>query len=216
MTEHEIESFWDLAYASGDYLEHWESPHIPQELVTVVAADLIPAGATVLDVGCGAGAESIFLARCGFRAIGVDSSEKALLIARELRFSRRWLPYLAASLLIAPIALSRVYLGAQWFSDILAGLSLGIIWVALIGIAYDRHPAPRLQSDPRRTRVCTLRSQPASYIHGMIGEDDISARSFDAEEGLHHFFCSGGNGIIFCHDGAGQPDHLLHIHEKYG
>ena len=68
----------------------------------------------------------------------------ALLVARELRYSRRWLPYLAAGLLIAPIALARVYLGAQWFSDILAGVSLGIVWVALIGIAYDRHPAPRL------------------------------------------------------------------------
>ena len=83
MAEHEIESFWDLAYESGDYLEHWESPHTPQELVAVVSAGLIPAGAAVLDVGCGAGAEAIFLARCGFRAIGVDSSEKALRIARE-------------------------------------------------------------------------------------------------------------------------------------
>lgn len=77
-----LTSFWDLAYESGDHLEHWESPHTPQELVAVVAADLIPAGSTVLDVGCGAGQEAIFLARCGFRAIGVDTSRKALEIAR--------------------------------------------------------------------------------------------------------------------------------------
>jgi len=32
----------------------------------------------------------------------------------------------------------------HWFSDVLAGASLGIFWVALIGIAYDRHPAPVL------------------------------------------------------------------------
>ncbi len=68
----------------------------------------------------------------------------ALLIARELPVTRRWLPYMTAGLLVAPIALSRVYLGAQWFSDVLAGVSLGVIWVTLIGIAYDRHPAPRL------------------------------------------------------------------------
>ena len=49
----------------------------------MVAADLIPAGSTVLDVGCGAGQEAIFLARCGFRAIGVDTSRKALEIARN-------------------------------------------------------------------------------------------------------------------------------------
>ena len=68
----------------------------------------------------------------------------ALLIARELPHTRRWLPYFTAGLLIAPIMLSRIYLGAHWFSDVLAGLCVGIFWVALIGIAYDRHPAPRL------------------------------------------------------------------------
>ncbi len=82
MTDLTIDNFWDLAYEHGDHLEHWESPYPPQELVAVVAAELIPAGAAVLDVGCGAGAETIFLAGCGFRAIGVDSSAKALEIAR--------------------------------------------------------------------------------------------------------------------------------------
>lgn len=68
----------------------------------------------------------------------------ALLIARELPHTRRWLPYFTAGALIVPISLSRLYLGAHWFTDVLAGLSLGIFWVALIGIAYDRHPAPAL------------------------------------------------------------------------
>ncbi len=82
MNDLAIDSFWDLAYEHGDHLEHWESPYPPQELVATVAAELIPGGATVLDVGCGAGAEAIFLARCGFRSIGVDSSARALEIAR--------------------------------------------------------------------------------------------------------------------------------------
>src|SRR5262249_42149686 len=34
-----------------------------------------------LDVGCGAGTEAVFLARCGFRSIGVDVSPAALDIA---------------------------------------------------------------------------------------------------------------------------------------
>ncbi len=76
-----IESFWDFAYRNGDYLEHWESPHPPQELVAMVAAEVLPAGATVLDVGCGAGAEAILLARLGFRSIGVDTSAEAVEIA---------------------------------------------------------------------------------------------------------------------------------------
>jgi len=68
----------------------------------------------------------------------------ALIIARELHVTRRWLPYSGAGLVIVSIALSRLYLGVHWFSDVLAGLLLGLVWVALIGIAYDRHPAPRL------------------------------------------------------------------------
>ncbi len=79
----EIESFWDLAYREGDHLEHWEPAHPPQELAATIAAGLIPSGGTVLDVGCGAGRETIFLAQCGFRAIGVDSSREALKIARQ-------------------------------------------------------------------------------------------------------------------------------------
>ena len=68
----------------------------------------------------------------------------ALLIARELPLKRRWLPYSAAGLLVTVIAFSRLYLGVHWFSDILGGASLGLFWVTLIGIAYDRHPAPVL------------------------------------------------------------------------
>jgi undecaprenyl-diphosphatase len=68
----------------------------------------------------------------------------ALMVARELPLRRRWLPYTLAGILIMSIAMSRLYLGAHWFSDVLAGLTLGIFWVALIGIAYDRHPAPAL------------------------------------------------------------------------
>jgi undecaprenyl-diphosphatase len=68
----------------------------------------------------------------------------ALIVARELHYRHRWLPYSVVALLAGTIALSRLYLGVHWFSDVLAGATLGIFWVALIGIAYDRHPAPVL------------------------------------------------------------------------
>jgi undecaprenyl-diphosphatase len=64
----------------------------------------------------------------------------AVLVARETAPERRWIPYLAAALIVIPIAFSRLYLGVHWLTDTLAGLSLGSIWVALLGLAYHRHP----------------------------------------------------------------------------
>jgi len=66
----------------------------------------------------------------------------AVLIARIFSPPRRWLVYALAALLIGVIAVSRLYLGAHWLSDVLGGLSLGLAWVSLLAIAYYRHPAP--------------------------------------------------------------------------
>jgi SAM-dependent methyltransferase len=78
-----IETFWDRAYRDGSYLEHWEAPAVPSELVELIASGGLPAGATALDVGCGSGLEAVFLARSGLSVIGVDSSLPALELARE-------------------------------------------------------------------------------------------------------------------------------------
>lgn len=66
----------------------------------------------------------------------------AVLIARNLSPSRRWLPYALAALLIGAIALSRLYLGIHRFSDVAGGLSLGLASVTLCAIAYYRHSHP--------------------------------------------------------------------------
>jgi membrane protein DedA with SNARE-associated domain/membrane-associated phospholipid phosphatase len=63
----------------------------------------------------------------------------AVLVARQLSLPRRWVAYATAAILICLIALSRLYLGAHWLSDVLGGLSLGLAWVSLLGIAYYRH-----------------------------------------------------------------------------
>jgi undecaprenyl-diphosphatase len=63
----------------------------------------------------------------------------AVLSAGELPPRWRMFPYITAALLIAGIALSRLYLGAHWLSDVAGGLALGLAWVALLAIARQRH-----------------------------------------------------------------------------
>ncbi len=67
----------------------------------------------------------------------------AVLVARQLPLPRRWIAYAVAAALISMIALSRLYLGAHWLSDVLGGISLGLAWVSLLGIAYYRHVPTR-------------------------------------------------------------------------
>ena len=63
----------------------------------------------------------------------------AFLLARGKPPNIRTAITLVAAVLIALISFSRLYLGAHWFSDVLAGLSMGLAWVALLGIAYTYH-----------------------------------------------------------------------------
>lgn len=62
----------------------------------------------------------------------------AVLIARELPGRRRAWPYVLAGLLVSMIGFSRLYLGAHWLSDVLAGVTLGLAWIGVLGLAYRR------------------------------------------------------------------------------
>ncbi|HSQ08432.1 MAG TPA: VTT domain-containing protein [Chromatiaceae bacterium] len=74
----------------------------------------------------------VLLATCvyGFLAISV---------ARVLPERARWLPFALASTLVAGLAWARVYLGAEWFTDVLGSIALGLAWVSVLGLAFHRH-----------------------------------------------------------------------------
>ena len=53
-----------------------------------------------------------------------------LSVGRSLR--ARSLVWIAAALVVLLVGASRIYLGAHWLTDVLAGYSLGAAWIALV------------------------------------------------------------------------------------
>ncbi|MCF6289958.1 MAG: VTT domain-containing protein, partial [Desulfobacterales bacterium] len=71
----------------------------------------------------------------------------AILISRGLFSRLRWGFFVTVFVLSFIIAISRLYLGAHWLSDVLGGFLIGTSWIALLGIAYLKGPA---ETVPRR------------------------------------------------------------------
>jgi ubiquinone/menaquinone biosynthesis C-methylase UbiE len=79
---------WNNAYISGEYKNHWHYSSPSQELATLLATITVRNG-FALDIGCGAGIETMFLAENGFRTSGIDVSDKAIEVAKSLAKRRR-------------------------------------------------------------------------------------------------------------------------------
>jgi len=62
----------------------------------------------------------------------------SVIVARELKFSRRWFPYLCSGIIAAAIILSRLYLGAHWLTDVFGSILLALVLVLVLTISYRR------------------------------------------------------------------------------
>jgi len=96
-----------------------------------------------------------------------------VLLSSRLRVEKRWRYYVPFLSLVALIALAHLYLGAQWLSDTLLGLTLGLTWVALLTLGYRRH---RPQLVPDRSLVLAAlvgMSAGAAYQWGLQHTDDL-------------------------------------------
>lgn len=91
----------------------------------------------------------------------------SVVIARGLTTGRRWFPYGIAGVLIALVGLARLYLGAHWLSDVIGSLTLGLAWVAALGIAYRRHT--HLESHWRGLTLVALTSLGLMYTFQTLG-----------------------------------------------
>jgi len=65
----------------------------------------------------------------------------AFLACRRLPVTGRISVVLPIMMLVLAIAVSRVYLGAHWFSDVSAGLAFAAVWLTILMISYLNHRA---------------------------------------------------------------------------
>jgi len=67
----------------------------------------------------------------------------SILLSINSKVIVKWLSFTVSLLVIFFIALSRLYLGVHWLSDVLGGFFIGWMWSAILGILYLRQPTAK-------------------------------------------------------------------------
>ena len=79
-------AWWNARYLSRD--APWDTGIVPPEVAALVASERAPRG-WALDLGCGSGVSSRYLAQHGFRVVGVDLAHTALARAQAAAMAER-------------------------------------------------------------------------------------------------------------------------------
>ena len=80
----------------------------------------------------------------------------AVLLATGKSAGKRWFYYMSAINVLTLIALARLYIGAQWFSDVVLALAIGAIWVSWLSLGYRRHLQRPLRTLPLMSLALVL------------------------------------------------------------
>lgn len=86
-----------------------------------------------------------------------------LLLGKAYQLKRRWMLYLLAGTIVTLIGISRLYLGAHWFTDVLGSLLLSTAILMLVILSYNRKAESKLY--PNGILVVTLLSFLISYSY---------------------------------------------------
>jgi cyclopropane fatty-acyl-phospholipid synthase-like methyltransferase len=80
---------WNKKWSNPSFDPAWRISEIPKELQEAVESEWFPPKASVLDIGCGSGEVSTWLAEQGFTVLGIDIAEGAVQKARSCAADKR-------------------------------------------------------------------------------------------------------------------------------
>ncbi|MGB8364321.1 MAG: class I SAM-dependent methyltransferase [Rhizomicrobium sp.] len=75
---------WNNTYLTGWHRKRWSHQYPSPELSGFLASGVVRPCSDILEVGCGAGLDAVFLAKLGHNVAGIDISTSALDIARSV------------------------------------------------------------------------------------------------------------------------------------
>ncbi len=106
----------------------------------------------------------------------------AFLIANNVKSKRnRWLIYLTAISIIFAVGISRMYLGAHWFTDVISAWLLGAAIICFVIVSYEREEVDRVKSLPLfLPTLAALVMSYAVYYHLNIDKLTVNYGQLDS------------------------------------